>query len=704
MRLLLATLFLFFVSQVVHSQTLCTGSLGDPIINITFGSGPGLSPSLPVAVPGASTTYQFIQTTGAPVMPVPLDGTYTICHAVPNNTPWFAGKPDHTPGDVNGYMAHFSADPSPAEFYRQTVTGLCENTKYEFASWVANALDPAVIVGQKPDITFIITKTDGTVLGTLATGPISQPATFTWQQFGFFFTTPPGVSSVILKMINTNPGGAAFPGNDFEIDDITFRPCGPIVNASFSSTVNQGTASQCGLAPVTVFGSSIGSSYTSPAFLWQYSLTNGASWIDIPSSNATSISFTPTAPGNYLLRMLTGESVNIATSTCRVASNQISLLVYASPQGSFSGNSICGASGAQLAFAPTGGTAPFSVTYTDGVTPVTVPSIISATTIAVSPAPTATTTYTLLSITDANGCVRTSSFTNPTAVISVVPLPVASTIGPVTVCSGDSVQLTASGGMFYSWTPVAGLSNPAVANPNASPAASITYHVVVSNAPGCSDGSDISVTVLPRPSVSILPANPFFCPGDSVQLTSTGAFFYQWSPASGLSDLSVANPKAAPALTTTYRLIGSFPTGCRDTVYRTVTRNPSPVISVTPASSVCLGDSLQLNATGGAVYSWSPSSGVNNTSIANPKASPAITTNYRVLVSNSSGCTDSGFVLVTVKSNPAVTIAPSATICNGDSLQLMAGGGLTYQWSPTTCHQRPFFGRPEGGPVCHNNL
>ncbi len=64
--------------------TLCTGSLGDPIINATFGSGTGNSPPLETVIPGASTNLSYTPTSGEPPMPTPLDGTYTISQQCPS--------------------------------------------------------------------------------------------------------------------------------------------------------------------------------------------------------------------------------------------------------------------------------------------------------------------------------------------------------------------------------------------------------------------------------------------------------------------------------------------------------------------------------------------------------------------------------------------------------------------------------------------
>jgi gliding motility-associated-like protein len=65
-------------------------------------------------------------------------------------------------------------------------------------------------------------------------------------------------------------------------------------------------------------------------------------------------------------------------------------------------------------------------------------------------------------------------------------------------------------------------------------------------------------------------------------------------------------------------------------------------------TEMCAGDSTQLTAFGGVTYQWSPSTGLSNTGIANPKASPAVTTEYKVTITDANGCVDSAFVKVVV--------------------------------------------------------
>jgi hypothetical protein len=86
--------------------------------------------------------------------------------------------------------------------------------------------------GIDPNLTFAIETFSGTVLAKQNSGDIAESGVATWQQYGVFFKTPANVTEVIVRITNNAPGGC---GNDLALDDITFRPCGPLVNAIISS-------------------------------------------------------------------------------------------------------------------------------------------------------------------------------------------------------------------------------------------------------------------------------------------------------------------------------------------------------------------------------------------------------------------------------------------------------------------------------------
>lgn len=294
--------------------------------------------------------------------------------------------------------------------------------------------------------------------------------------------------------------------------------------------------------------------------------------------------------------------------------------------------------------------------------------------------PTVTTIYTVTGI-DSNGC-------SDTGVVTVVvnPQPTVSTGANKTICLNDSTQLQATGAITYVWSPAAGLSSTNVANPKASPSATTTYTVIGTDANGCKDTATITVNVNPLPVVTA-GANKSICTGSSVLLTATGASSYTWSPNTGLSCTSCANPTASPTTTTTYTITGVDVNGCTDTGQITVVVNPLPNVSAGSAQSICLNDSAQLQATGAASYTWSPTTGLSQPNIANPKASPASTTTYTVTGTDANGCVNTSTVTVTVKPLPVVNAGNDVAICLGSSVQLNATGAGTsgtYKWVPAT--------------------
>lgn len=176
--------------------------------------------------------------------------------------------------------------------------------------------------------------------------------------------------------------------------------------------------------------------------------------------------------------------------------------------------------------------------------------------------------------------------------------------------------------------------------------------------------------------------SPTICQGSSATLTATGANSYTWNPSPTLSTTSGPTAIATPTVTTTYTVTGSGSCGTGSAT-ATVTVIPSPSVTVSPAApSICTGQNVTLTASGANSYTWSPPTGLSNTTGSSVIASPSGTTTYTVTGSNSN-CTDTQTVVVTVNQTPTVTVTPSSTtICTGGSVTLTASGATTYTWQP----------------------
>lgn len=315
-------LFFFYCSNLGYAQ-LCTGSLGDPVVSINFGSGTATHAG---ALPTGETSYTYSSAD------FPTDGSYTVENTTAGAGNVWWSTTDHT-GNTGGYMMVVNASVSKTDyFYKSPVSGLCPGTTYEFAAWVVNLLRSRDI--SPPDITFSILTSSGTVLGTYNTGAI--PLTSggaNWKQYGFYFTTPANVSDVVIQMTNNSNGGA--PANDLALDDITFRPCGPTMISSFSSTSAVTTQTTCAGANQTFnLSSAVSTGYTNPAYQWQVNSGNG--WTDIAGATTTTYTLTsPTIAGTYQYRLVSAEAANIGSTSCQVASNLLVLTVTAAPVAAF---------------------------------------------------------------------------------------------------------------------------------------------------------------------------------------------------------------------------------------------------------------------------------------------------------------------------------------------------------------------------------
>ncbi len=311
LRLLISAAISLY-SYAIQAQ-ICTGSLGDPVVNITFGQGAAGPSSY---VPTSSYTYTSST--------CPNDGYYTITSytAACFDDHWFTVTNDHT---GNGNFMLVNASYQPGDFFVTTVSDLCPNTTYEFSSWIMNVLNT---FGIQPDIVFTIEKPDGTILGSYDTGNIPGTSSPVWVKYGILFTTPPDNANIVLRMRNNSPGGN---GNDLALDDIAFRPCGAQITASIEN--NPDTVNICSgnTTKYNLFGSA-SSVYQKPVYQWQSSSDKGITWQDIPGAIGKSYPRPPVIqPGNYLYRFAVSDSIVASITTCRVASNVLSIYVHPLP-------------------------------------------------------------------------------------------------------------------------------------------------------------------------------------------------------------------------------------------------------------------------------------------------------------------------------------------------------------------------------------
>jgi len=562
MRYLLPYFFLFLIITDAHAQTACTGGLGDPIVHISFGSGAGIGSPLGAGI----TNLKYIKDE------CPSDGYYSIvnsCTGCWGNT-WHSIRSDHT-GDPNGYFMVINASYDPSDFYVQTVDGLCESTTYQFAAWVMNIVSYG---GELPsNITFSIEKTDGTVLQSTQTGDIATVYPAKWNQYAFYFTTPPGISSVVIRMKNNAPGGI---GNDLALDDITFRTAGPSIGVHIDN-FNTDTATVCPQDPGSLqLRADVESCYANTVYQWQLSMDSGLSWTNIPGATGLSYSRSPTTAGFYLYRMTVAQSTaNLGILSCRIASDPVAVVVNRIPEPAVTISLL-------PAITCEGAPAVFTAKPVDGGTLPAYQWELNG-----SPVGPNSDSYTTVSLADGDNvqCRMTSNaacviaaeaISNPIAarVIPHVNASVRILASATTICSDSGVLFVAipsNGGNHpqYHWmvngldagSDIAAYSSSTLKDGDLIDCR-MTGSLVCSD-PVLSD-NPVKMTVYPLPSIVLTP-DTIIEAGHTVHLTPiiSGVIdHFTWSPVTGLDDPLSPDPVALPAVNTTYQLDVVSDKGC----------------------------------------------------------------------------------------------------------------------------------------------
>ncbi len=276
--------------------------------------------------------------------------------------------------------------------------------------------------------------------------------------------------------------------------------------------------------------------------------------------------------------------------------------------------------------------------------------------------------------------ISVKCFGEDTITVIVNDKPIIAISADTTICEGNVVQLSASGADEYIWSPSAGISDSAAANPVAKPLATTKYYVRAKKGE-CTVKDSVTITVINIPLLSVL-SDTTICAGNSVQLTASGAENYSWSPGTGLNNPDIPNPIATPTETITYTVIGKNG-NCSESKQITIQVTPQPLLTVNNDVTIFTGDKVQLLANGAEQYTWSPTDGLDNANIPNPIATPTETITYTVTGKNGN-CEQQKSVTITVKERGEriLTVSKDTVICKGDSVRLFADGYETYIWSP----------------------
>jgi hypothetical protein len=256
---------------------------------------------------------------------------------------WYKKIFDHTYAgdDKKGYFIAFDASDAPGQFYRHEIDNLCAGTRLYFSAWLTSLLSHNK-ARDRANLIFLVEDPFGNVLAQFCTGniPDMDPE---WKSYGFEFTLPEGISSLVLKIVNNGTGS---DGNDFVMDDIEIRICSPEIEIN---TPSKRDTSVCERSPIHIQAhyTDDGSFGKHLACHWEFSVSGDVEdpndWAILPGtikhSDNGKIASTYTIPavgnshaGHY--RLAIASSPNIDAPRCRTASRIIQLKVVPIPAAS----------------------------------------------------------------------------------------------------------------------------------------------------------------------------------------------------------------------------------------------------------------------------------------------------------------------------------------------------------------------------------
>jgi len=269
---------------------------------------------------------------------------------------------------------------------------------------------------------------------------------------------------------------------------------------------------------------------------------------------------------------------------------------------------------------------------------------------------------------DPNGCSDIDQVT-----LTVLPQPNTDAGPDVTICLDESTIINASASDLYNdannvdivWSPNTNITGINTVNPEVSPTETTVYVMTVTDlGTSCVNIDSVVVNVL-QPILPDLINDVTICEGDEIQLVANGGDYYEWTPATGLSDPNIADPFASPLSTTTYSV--NISNDCFESdVSVTVEVNPLPYVDAGESATINIGETVTLQGDSEYDYNWSPQAGILTSSMdQNPVVQPLNTTQYVLTAESPIGCIAQDSTLVEVTKN-IFLLVPTAFSPNGD--------------------------------------
>ncbi len=493
---------------------------------------------------------------------------------------------------------------------------------------------PTIISGSAPPLTYSWTASTGT--SSLSCTSCSAPT-----------VTPTSLTSYYLTVTDNN--GCVTK------DTVSVLP-----TAGFQAT---------NITPVSCFGNSDGSISLTPQ--------NGTApltfrWNTPPVTGQTSTSISGLAAGSYSITITDGKGCVTQPPAFVVPQPSVLGATISASQ-----NILCnGANTGSATVTATGGTAPYSYSWNN-----TTPAQTTATANNLPAGP-----YTV-TVTDANGCVKTASVTvtQPPMALSVTATKKSS------LCSGindGTAKVTASGGTppyTYSWN-----TSPVQTTDSISNLAGGVYTATVTDANGCT--SAVSVTILQVISLNLTATQTnISCQGGSngtaTATTSGGTlpYTYSWNTTPAQTTPAISGLTAG-----SYMVTVTDSNGCMASQPVSITEPAALQLSSVQTNVLCNGDTngtATVTANGGTApyaYSWITAPPTTSNSLNGLPAG-----SYVATVVDAKNCIDTLSVTITQPAVLGLSMSQTDVLCNGGSsgtATVAVTGGTTpysYSWNTT---------------------
>jgi gliding motility-associated-like protein len=279
------------------------------------------------------------------------------------------------------------------------------------------------------------------------------------------------------------------------------------------------------------------------------------------------------------------------------------------------------------------------------------------------------------------GCYISSD----SATVQLIDVPPLFAMPEDTVCAMDTLLLTATGLVNYYWYPESELVMPVEGDAEAIITQSGWFYVAGLPGERCPPSDSVYITAFDLPNVVALSSDTTICKGDTIQLFSSGAASYHWTPANAVLAPDSANTGAIPTASQTYIIMGIDSNQCRysDTVFVLV--NPGPSINIQGNGNVCWGDTAFFTASGGVTYQWNPNAYIYPDTGDSVIVLIQVSSPVNLFVTDSLGCTTDTVFTLTVNDipTPSFTYDTLDIACEGSFIKFnnTSVDGSNYVWN-----------------------